>query len=160
MGQRKWRSGFATLALLMFVLSAGAAEHPGKEHPGEKTSEHPGKEEHKVTKEMLSKVIQDYVKKESKLKGGFFLMYDEQAKKPLVLSLLKVHEDRLSVVDKGVYFACVDFKTPEGNMYDLDIFMKEKDEDKELEVTEITIHKEEGKARYGWVEQKGVWKRK
>ena len=76
MMRSKRLSGFIAVALLTFVPYIWAAEHPGggKEHPGEETSEHPGKEEHKVTKEILSKAIQDYIKNESKLKGGFFLM--------------------------------------------------------------------------------------
>ncbi len=27
-------------------------------------------------------------------------------------------------------------------------------------VTEVTIHKQEGKERYAWYEEKGVWKKK
>ncbi|MBI4007671.1 MAG: hypothetical protein HY354_04150 [Planctomycetes bacterium] len=139
---------------MLAVASTGyAAEHP-KEHP----KEHPEKKEGGLTKEELAKAIKEYVKKDTTLKGGFFTVYDQEAKKALALTLVKVHEDKLAMVKKGVYFACADFETPDGHLYDLDIFMQETKAG--LEVTEITVHKEDGNARYGWVEEKGVWKRK
>ncbi|HHT9124786.1 MAG TPA: hypothetical protein ACFYD6_03105 [Candidatus Brocadiia bacterium] len=142
------------VAIMLAVASTGyAAEHP-KEHP----KEHPEKKEGGLTKEELAKAIKEYVKKDTTLKGGFFTVYDQEAKKALALTLVKVHEDKLAMVKKGVYFACADFETPDGHLYDLDIFMQETKAG--LEVTEITVHKEDGNARYGWVEEKGVWKRK
>ncbi|MEW6202869.1 MAG: hypothetical protein AB1546_12890 [bacterium] len=140
---------FLIVALSLMGMIARAAEHP---------SEHPADEGTKVTVKTLAKAIKNYVKKDAKLKGGYFLIYDSMEKQALVLTLDKVHEDRLSSVGNGVYFACADFKTHKGVMYDLDIFMKE--DDHGLEVTEITIHKKNDKARYNWVEEKGMWKRK
>ncbi|MFQ5875748.1 MAG: hypothetical protein ACE5JL_18375 [Dehalococcoidia bacterium] len=106
----------------------------------------------------MAEAIEAYVKKETTLKGGFFLVYDDVAKKPLVLSLEKVHKQRLSKVGEDLYFACADLKTPKDKLYDLDIFMKGADKD-HLEVTEITIHKEAGKERYTWFEKGGIWKK-
>jgi len=128
-----------------------AAEHP-KEHPVDMAGQSG------VTKENLAMIINAYVAKDAALKGGYFLFYDDKTKKPLVLSLDRVHEDRLSKVAADTYFACADFKTPTGKMYDLDIFMKGKDKNS-LEVTEITVHKENGKERYKWLESDGVWSR-
>lgn len=140
----------------------GQQEHPGmkmeaEEHPQER-EEHPKAEKPEVTKETLAKVIKEYIQKEAKMKGGFFLIYDPLAKKTLALNLEKIHEDRLSPLGDGLYFACADFRTPEDTFYDLDFFVKEAESG--LEVNEITIHKEAGKARYTWVEEKGIWKRK
>ena len=122
------------------------------------TPERHGEKEAGLTKETLSKVITEYVKKDTQLKGGYFLFYDQKTEKPLSLSLIKVHYDRLAMVRKGLYFACADFKTPDGRLYDIDIFMQESETG--LEVSEISIHKEDGKARYSWSEEKGIWKRK
>lgn len=139
-------------------------EHPGgmmgaKEHPQEgPKEEHPEPKKPTVTKESLAKAIRDYVQKETALKGGFFLVYDPVAQKTLTLSLVKVHDDRLSSLGQGVYFACADFKTPDNRLYDLDFFVKESELG--LAVSEITIHKEDGQARYSWVEEDGIWKRK
>lgn len=156
------------IILLIFVITfthvACAEEHP-TEHSRKATEEHPKKEEHPkgettpLTKEDLATAIEEYVKKDANQRGGYFLVYDDKAKKPLVLSLEKVHKERLATIGTNVYFACADFKTPEGKIYDLDIFVKGVDKH-HLEVTQITIHKESGKARYTWYEEKGVWKKK
>jgi len=152
-------NGLASSSLL-------AGEHP-EEHPKSgKKSEH-SKEEHPegekkvdVTKKMISKAIKEYVKRDSKLKGGYFLVYDKVDKKVLQLKLDRVHDDRLSKVSKGVYFACADFKNSDGVIYDLDVFMKGHKGGHHLKATEVSVHKKGGKARYGWVEKDGIWKKK
>ena len=68
-----------------------------------------------------------------------------------------MHEDRLARVSENVYFACADFKAEDGKLYDLDFFMEYAKG--AFKPTEITIHKEEGKPRYNWVEEEGIWKR-
>lgn len=112
-----------------------------------------------VTKENLAEAIDAYAKKETALKGGSFLVYDSKTKKPLVLTLEKIHKDRLSRVGDEEYFACADFSTPGGKLYDLDIFMKGPDKE-HLEVAAISIHKEDDKERYTWFEEEGTWKKK
>ncbi|MCI0695121.1 hypothetical protein L0337_24315 [candidate division KSB1 bacterium] len=130
-------------------------EHPGGEHPSEHPSEHPTAQAKEVTKESLAEAITSYINKDAELKGGYFCTYDPEAKAVLVLTLDKVHQDKLAKVSEGVYFACCDFKATNGKMYDLDFFMKATDSG--LQVSEVTIHKESGKPRYGWVEKDGVW---
>ena len=162
------------LLIFGFVLFVGCAKH---EHPAE--AEHPaegkentaegakGKEEHPVdqpvtkalTKEELAEAIEDYVSEDANLKGGFFLVYDHEADTTLALTLELVHKARLSRIAADVYFACADFKTPEGKTYDLDIFMKGTTKDN-LQVTEVIVHKEEGEPRYTWHEEGGIWKKK
>ena len=87
------------------------------------------------------------------------MVYDKDADKPLALVLEKVHKNRLSKVGPSVYFACADFKTPEGKVYDLDVFMNGWDKH-HIKVSEITVHKESGKERYTWYEEDGLWKKK
>ena len=111
-----------------------------------------------VTVDQMAHAITHFIDSDSELKGGFFLCYDASAKKALQLTLDKVHKERLSQVGDNLFFACSDFKSASGKMYDLDFFMESKDG--ELAVTEIMIHKEDGKARYSWVEKDGVWNRK
>lgn len=125
-----------------------AQEHPA-EHPQDKAALNP---------ETLAKEIEQYAKNESKLKGGYFLLYDEKSKTPLALTLDKVHKDKLSKVGDDVYFACSDFKGTDGKNYDVDFFMKKTESG--LELTELTVHKVNGKARYTWYEDSGVWKQK
>lgn len=139
--------------IFCFSVRAGSAG----EHPAEHPAKHSDKKS--IDKDNMAKAIKNYVKDEAELKGGYFLVYDKKAKKPLALELVRVHKDRLSKIEDDVYFACADFKTPEGKIYDLDVFMEGSDPDK-LEVTEISVHKEAGKPRYTWYEKKGIWKKK
>ena len=153
----------AVLVCFLFWAVGLAQEHP--EHPKQppKTTkqenpEHPKKETSPLTTTELAKGIKDYVAKDSELKGGYLLIYDPSIKKSLELTLTKVHEDKLSQVGENLYFACSDFKATNGKTYDLDFFMKQGENG--LEMTEISIHKEEGKPRYSWAEEKGLWVRK
>jgi hypothetical protein len=158
----KYMNLAGTLGLLICAMAAPsgiamAQEHP--EHPTEK--EHPEHPEEKaaanLTIDQLAQAINEYVAGDTQAKGGFFLVYDQVAKKPLVLSLDRVHEERLSALGGGVYFACADFNSLEGTTYDIDVFMKENEAG--LEATEVHVHKVDGKPRYTWKEQGGVWVR-
>jgi Na+-transporting methylmalonyl-CoA/oxaloacetate decarboxylase gamma subunit len=153
------RKTFLSLLVMVFagVSTTSAQEHP-TEHPSEHEAEHPTSEKAALTKETLADAITDYVSKESNLKGGYFLFFDDQQGKPLALTLDKVHKERLAALGDGVYFACADFKATDDDMYDLDIFMKE--DEHGLEVTEINLHKKNGEARYTWVEKDGIWSKK
>ena len=156
----KATAGYIALAAFAILIAAGygfAQEHPG--HSAEHPSSRPSKTESSyLTKEELAEAIEAYVAEDAALHGGFFLVYDDVDEMPLVLSLKKVHKERLSKIADDEYFACADFTTPEGKVYDLDILMKGK-EKKHLDVTEIIVHKEAGEARYTWHEHDGLWMR-
>ena len=111
-----------------------------------------------LTIESVAHFLEGYVTKETATQDGWIKIRDEKAESDLQLKLDKIHRERLAKTDKGTYFVCADFKTHEGKVYDLDFWVKESEEG--LSVTETTIHKEEGKARYTWMEEKGIWKRK
>jgi hypothetical protein len=146
-------------AALLLAAPAFAQEHPehpkggSKEHP-----EHPGESKGAVTIEELAEAIESYIDRDAELKGGFFLVYDKVDKKPLQLTLVKIHDDKLAGLGSGVYFACVDMKNADGVVYDLDFFMHRDDHD-EMETTEVSVHKKSGTPRYGWKEENGVWKK-
>lgn len=141
------------LGVLAWVGSGWAQEHP--EHP---TAKKTSKPEAEVTVPDMSKAIKGYVNKDTQLKGGYFLVYDPVNKKTLELTLDKVHEERLSKVSDGLYFACSDFKCTDGKTYDLDFFMK--GDKSKLEVSEVTVHKVDGNPRYTWVQENGLWRKK
>ena len=158
---RRLATMFVALALILFGRQvATAGEHP--EHPtsGKAENSEEAAEEMKiaeVTKEELAEAISKYVSKDADLKGGYFMVFDREAKQPLALTLEKVHKDRLSKVAADVYFACADFRAHDGKkVYDLDVFMRGPDMD-HLNVTEISVHKQDGVARYGWTEKDGIW---
>jgi hypothetical protein len=77
--------------------------------------------------------------------------------KDLALDLVKVHDDRLSSLGSGKYFACVDMKATDGTIYDIDFFMS--GQPGSVRVTETSVHKINGKPLYDWKEEGGVWKK-
>ena len=75
----------------------------------------------------------------------------------LALDLIRVHDDRVSSIGGGKYFACVDMKGTDGKRYDIDFFMT--GQPGNMKVTETSVHKIDGKPLYNWKEVNGIWKR-
>ena len=141
---------FTVTALFSTLALAQEKEHP-KEHP-----EHP-KSEKKVSTDDIDKAIRAHIEQTAKASGGKFPVKDDVLNKTWDLELVKVHKDKLQALADGRYFACVDFKAADGTMVDVDFFLK-KDGDV-LGVTDTTVHKINGKARYNYQEKNGVWVR-
>ena len=149
------------LTVCIFSIVSAQGEHPTKT----KKTEHPTAtitpqivQGEKITLQNLAQAIESFVEADINLRGAF-LVIDPSTNEVLKLNLEKVHKERLSHVGDDVYFACADFNADDGKVYDLDIFLRGTNTD-ELTVTEITVHKEDGQARYGWLEQDGVWIKK
>jgi hypothetical protein len=146
--------------MLGSLMALGAQEHPGK------PVEHPGKSAAKVTAEDIRKGMQAYIAKDTQLKGGYFLIWDGQAKRPRVLQLVRVHDklNKLTAADyerifkakaptAEVYFACCDFREVGGKAtLDLDFFMQATPAG--IEPFRIVIHKENGKPRLQYPPEK------
>jgi hypothetical protein len=130
------------------TMSVFAQEHP----------EHPKKagEEKEVTKAEISTGIKNHIRAESK-KSSDQKFHTNYEGKDLALDLIKVHDDRLSSLGEGKYFACVDMKATDGTVYDIDFFMS--GEPGDLKATETSVHKVNGKPLYNWKEEGGVWKK-
>ena len=147
------------ILFMVFVFSIISAQG---EHPtGSKTataSITPKVQGEKITLQNLARAIESFVEADIILRGAF-LVIDPSTDEVLKLNLEKVHKERLSHVGDDVYFACADFNADNGKVYDLDIFLHGKNTDN-LTVTEISVHKEDGNARYGWQEQDGIWVKK
>ena len=149
----------AAVALFFAPVVPGfAQEHP--EHPKKaeaKKGEHPAKGGEKdVTKAEISTGIKKHISAESGKSNDkkFHVNYEG---KDLALDLIKVHDDRLSSLGDGKYFACVDMKATDGTTYDIDFFLTGKPGD--MKVTETSVHKVNGKPLYNWKEENGVWKK-
>src|SRR6266705_5724545 len=115
----------AAVALFLTpALSVRAAEHP--EHPKKAESkEHPAKgkgEEKRVSAADISAGITKNIEAETKKAsdGKFHVKHEGN---DLTLDLIKVHDDRLSDLGGGKYFACVDMKATDGKTYDIDFFL-------------------------------------
>ena len=153
------RKIITTAILTALVFNQG--EHP----TGAKKPEHPtgtittpAIQGEKITLQNLAKAIESFVEADITLRGAF-LVIDPKTDGVLKLRLDKVHKERLSHVGNDVYFACADFNADNGQIYDLDIFLHGTNTDN-LTVTEITVHKEDGTARYNWEENNGIWSKK
>lgn len=144
------------------AIAAFAGEHP--EHPQQspavqpsdqlKTTKTPEKKE--VTTAQISTGITKHITSETK-KSSDKKFHAKHDGKDLALDLVKVHDDRLSGLGGGKYFACVDMKAADGTIYDIDFFLSGTPDN--MKVTETSIHKVNGKALYSWKEEGGVWKK-
>jgi hypothetical protein len=146
-------------ALLAQEHPEKTTEHPkkgGAEHPKKGGAEHPtkgGAEKQVSTTDIsagIRKNIDAGTKKSSD--GKFHVKYEGQ---DLALDLIRVHDDRLSDLGGGKYFACVDMKSTDGKTYDIDFFLT--GQPGKMKVTETSVHKIDGKPLYDWKEENGKW---
>ena len=141
------------------VLSQEHPEHPKKttEQP-KKGGEHPktGGAEKGVSTADISAGIKKNIDGQSKKSADqkFHVKYEGQ---DLALDLIKVHDDRLSDLGGGKYFACVDMKATDGKTYDIDFFLT--GQPGKMKVTETSVHKIDGKPLYNWKEESGKWQK-
>jgi len=158
---------YSLVLIVLLVLTSGLAgaqpqqqQQRRQQRPAGRRGAAPNRQAGQaVTKEELTNMVKRFVERQATLQGGEFVYYDQETKKPLVLTLEKVHEDRLAKTSENSYFVCADFKNPEGKLYDLDFFMVGEGH-RRPRVSEITIHKADGKERYLWVENNGIWEKK
>jgi hypothetical protein len=147
-------TGALSLTVAVFAGPVAAQEHP-KEHP----KEHPGSGVKALTVDELADAVTAWVKAESEKTGGKLEVQDDVENRTLRLELAKVHRDKLSTVGPDTHFVCADFTAEDGTTYDVDVFMEGPDKE-HLTTTEVTVHKKDGKARYTWHEEGGLWKKK
>lgn len=82
--------------------------------------------------------------------GGYFTI--ETDEKLLQLELVRVHTEYLSNLGPQRHFACVDLADINGDVYDVDFFLK--GDPGSMTVTETTLHKLNGKPLYTWKQRK------
>ncbi len=151
----------AVASLFAAGIAVRAGEHP--EHPRSSTqpppgrgAEHPQAQAKEVSKADISAGIKKHITSETKASTDkkFHVKYQGQ---DLALDLIKVHDDRLSNLGGGKYFACVDMKATDGKTYDIDFFMS--GQAGNMKVAETAVHKINGKPLYNWKEENGYWKK-
>ncbi len=150
-------AALVAVSLLLAVGLRAQQEHPKQEHP---KKEHPAKE-HPAAKPAstadIEKAIWKHIDVTSKANNGKFPVKDDVLNKTWALTLDRVHSDKLTALDKDNYFACVDFKADDGTKVDVDFFLKSKSD--KLEVTDTSVHKINGVARYNYQQEGDFWKR-
>ncbi len=137
-------------------------EHPEKEaeHP-EKKAEHPEHPELQGSPPSIGEVatfLEGHVAKVTATTDGWMSIRDEKTGQALELQLDKIHRERLAQTAEHTYFVCADFKSRDGEVFDLDFWVHQTEHG--LQVTETMIHKQSGNPRYTWYEESGVWMRK
>jgi hypothetical protein len=155
----------AAVVLFMFkpTVAICAGEHP--EHPQSPPATQPSDQMKPTTKkvekkEVTTAQISTGIKKNIAAqtnKSNDKKFHTKHQGKDLALDLVKVHDDRLSGLGGGKYFACVDMKAADGTVYDIDFFLSGTPNN--MTVTETSVHKVNGKALYSWKEEGGVWKK-
>ncbi len=140
---------YVLMAAALLAGTAVRAEHP-MDHP---SGAH-GEKHTAVTKDAIAKTVQGYIAADSALKGAF-LVYDKEKKGPLALTFKRVHDDKLCQISEKLCFACADFVAADGTPYDLDFFVAHGNGPDR--VSEISIHKVAGVARYDWAQRDGRW---
>jgi hypothetical protein len=145
------------------AIAFSAGEHP--EHPQSPPATQPSDqvkpaisnaEEKKITMAQISTGIKKHITAAT-TKASDKKFHTKHGGKDLALDLVKVHEERLSGLGGGKYFACVDMKAADGTVYDIDFFLSGTPDN--MQVTETSVHKINGKALYSWKEEGGVWKK-
>ena len=120
------------------------------------TSPQSGTQTKEVSKADISIGIKKYIDSGRK-KSSDKKFHVNYRGKDLALDLIRVHDDPLSSLGGGKYFACVDMKATDGTIYDIDFFMA--GQPGSMRVTETSVHKVNGKPLYNWKGEGGVWKK-
>ncbi|MFC1582298.1 transglutaminase-like domain-containing protein [Planctomycetota bacterium] len=98
----------------------------------------------------IKTAIEKHIEQEASRNDGYFeLAFDERE---LHLKLVRVHIEYLAALGPELNFACVDLAGTDGEVYDVDFFMKGKPGD--MSVTETTVHKINGQPLYAWEQKK------
>lgn len=149
------------VASLFALATAVLAQHPVAHGPTTiqmpaNTAQQPQAQPKEVSTADISAGIKKHIASERKTASDkkFHVKYKSQ---DLALDLIKVHNDRLSNLGGGRYFACVDMKAADGKTYDIDFFLTGSVGN--MKVTETSVHKINGKPLYNWKEDSGVWKK-
>lgn len=96
--------------------------------------------------EDIQKGIKKHIDEQVHLGGGYFKLNFKE--KLLHLRLVRVHTEYLSKLSAESFFACVDLADINGDLYDIDFFLK--GDEKNMKVTQTMVHKLNGQPYYVW----------
>ncbi len=104
----------------------------------------------KVTIRDVEQGIRDNIEARIQEGEGYFNFQNDTL--DMSLKLVRVHTEYLSVLGSNRFFACVDLATENGDVYDMDFFLKGIPGD--MQVTSTDLHKLNGKPYYTWKKDK------
>ena len=141
------------IKLLCFVLCgfamAAVSCNSGSRVEEKRSRSGSGTEETLVPRAKISEIeagIKTYIQGKTESGDGFFYVHDKD--KELRMKLVRVHTEYLSNLGPKRHFACVDLADVSGDVYDVDFFLSGDPGD--MDVTETTVHKLNGKPFYTW----------
>lgn len=133
--------------LLLFTFSVFSCTTDQKENQQVNKR---GSNGEKVTINDVERGIRANIDTRTREGGGFFHFTNDTTE--FSLKLVRVHTEYLSVLSPNEFFACVDLATEEGDVYDVDFFLRGTRDD--MNVTKTTLHKLNGKPYYTWKQAK------
>ena len=110
----------------------------------------------KVSIQEIEVGIRDYIQQKTEENDGYFEVRDRG--QDFRMKLVRVHTEYLSNLGPKSHFACVDLADVSGDVYDVDFFLE--GEPGDMNVTETSVHKLNGKPFYAWKQKKDkTWNR-
>jgi transglutaminase-like putative cysteine protease len=141
------------ISIALLLLNAACQTYEAKQAANQATGEN---EMPKATISDIEAGIRSYITDKTTSGDGYFHIEDDSLE--LNLRLVRVHTEYLSVLGPDRFFACVDLADISGDVYDVDFFLSGKPGD--MEVTETTVHKLNGKPFYTWRQREDkTWNR-
>lgn len=105
----------------------------------------------------LETSIRRHIDEQKAANAGLFPIRFED--REIKLKLVRVHTEYLGTIEDDLHFACVDLATEDGNVYDVDFFLR--GEASNAVVTETMVHKLNGKPYFVWEQEPDqTWVRK
>lgn len=138
---------------LLFCLVACTSDQKARE---EQSDEQAAKPIQKVKIAEIEAGIKSYINSNTEPVDGFFHLQDKE--RTLRMKLVRVHTEYLSNLGPKRHFACVDLADVSGDVYDVDFFLS--GDPSQMDVTETTVHKLNGKPFYTWKQKEDkTWHR-
>jgi len=111
--QSKWQSVIALLCLHAVLQSTGEAM----------AAPSSAAKEPKASREDLTRIVQERLRKEMGVNGGFVLVADPATSQPLRLSLIEARQGSVRELSENVYLGQALFRSTRGALYDLEILV-------------------------------------
>jgi transglutaminase-like putative cysteine protease len=126
-------------------------------HEKKEANSHEQKENtRKVSIKEIESGIKSFIQKKTDENGGYFQVHDRG--QDFRMKLVRVHTEYLANLGPKRHFACVDLADVSGDVYDVDFFLN--GEPGDMDVTETSVHKLNGKPYYAWKQKKDkTWNR-
>lgn len=143
------------LGWMMTLAACQPAPEENNEKEEQKT-EHSEKDTTRVDIADIESGIRNHIREKTKAGNGYF--HVEHKGEELQLKLVRVHTEYIANLGPQRHFVCVDLAEESGDVYDVDFFMKGKAGN--MQVTQTTVHKLNGRPFYTWQQHKdGTWHR-